>query len=46
VSLFTRQEQAEIQQALQDAIAPYNVIIQVNQAKHKLNIVINRLSVL
>lgn len=42
VSLFTRQEQAEIQQALQEAIAPYNVIIQVNQAKHKLNIVINR----
>ncbi len=42
VSLFTRQEQAEIQQALQDAIAPYNVIIQVNQSKHKLNIVINR----
>lgn len=42
VPLFTRQEQAEIQQALQDAIAPYNVIIQVNQAKHKLNIVINR----
>lgn len=40
--LFTRQEQAEIQQALQDAIAPYNVIIQVNQTKHKLNIVINR----
>jgi hypothetical protein len=25
---------------LLDAIAPYNVIIQVNQAKHKLNIVI------
>ena len=42
VSLFTRQEQAEIQEALQSAIAPYNVIIQVNQAKHKLNIVINR----
>lgn len=42
VSLFTRQELAEIQQALQDAIGPYNVIIQVNQAKHKLNIVINR----
>jgi serine/threonine protein kinase len=42
VYLLTRQEQAEIQQALQDAIAPYNVIIQVNQTKQKLNIVINR----
>jgi hypothetical protein len=42
VSLFTPQEQTEIQQALQDAIAPYNVIIQVNQTKDKLNIVINR----
>ncbi|MEG3979040.1 serine/threonine protein kinase, partial [Microcoleus sp. herbarium8] len=42
VSLFTRQQQAEIQQALQDAIAPYNVTIQVSQAKQKLNIVINR----
>ncbi len=42
VLLFTPQEQIEIQQALQDAIAPYNVIIQVNQTKHKLNIVINR----
>jgi len=42
VSLLTRQEQAEIQQALQEAIAPYNVTIQVSQAKHKLNIVINR----
>lgn len=42
VSLFSPQEHAAIQQALQEAIAPYNVIIQVNQAKHKLNIVINR----
>jgi len=42
VSLFTRQQQAEIQQALQEAIAPYNVTIQVSQAKQKLNIVINR----
>lgn len=42
VSLFSPQEQAAIQQALQEAIAPYHVIIQVNQAKHKLNIVINR----
>ena len=41
-SLFTDQEQAEIQQALQSAIAPYNVTIQVSQAKQKLNIVINR----
>ena len=42
VSLFTRQQQAEIQEALQEAIAPYNVIIQVSQAKQQLNIVINR----
>jgi serine/threonine protein kinase len=41
-SLFSREQQAEIQQALQDAIAPYNVTIQVSQAKQKLNIVINR----
>jgi serine/threonine protein kinase len=40
--LFTREEQAQIQQALQDAIAPFNVTIQINQAKQKLNIVINR----
>ena len=40
--LFTQEQQAEIQQALQDAIAPYNVTIQLNQAKQKLNIVINR----
>ncbi|MBE9184921.1 serine/threonine protein kinase [Microcoleus sp. LEGE 07076] len=42
LSLFTRKEQAEIQQALQEAIAPYNVTIQLSQAKQKLNIVINR----
>ena len=42
VSLFTRQQQAEIQEALQEAIAPYNVTIQVSQAKQQLNIVINR----
>ncbi|MEG4444163.1 serine/threonine-protein kinase [Microcoleus sp. AT9_B5] len=42
VPLFTRQQQAEIQQALQEAIAPYNVTIQVSQAKQQLNIVINR----
>lgn len=42
VSLFTRQQQAEIQQALQEAIAPYNVTIQVSQAKQQLTIVINR----
>ena len=42
VSLFTRQQQAAIQQALQEAIAPYNVTIQVSQAKQQLNIVINR----
>ena len=42
VSLLTRQEQAAIQQALQEAIAPYNVTIQVSQAKQQLNIVINR----
>jgi len=41
-ALFSREQQAEIQQALQDAIAPYNVTIQVSQAKQKLNIVINR----
>ncbi len=41
-SLFSREQQAEIQQALQSAIAPYNVTIQVSQAKQKLNIVINR----
>ncbi|MEG4320686.1 MULTISPECIES: serine/threonine-protein kinase [unclassified Microcoleus] len=41
-SLFSREQQAEIQQALQEAIAPYNVTIQVSQAKQKLNIVINR----
>lgn len=41
-SLFSLEQQAEIQQALQDAIAPYNVTIQVSQAKQKLNIVINR----
>ncbi|MGL5059514.1 MAG: protein kinase domain-containing protein [Microcoleus sp.] len=40
--LFSREERAEIQQALQDAIAPFNVTIQVNQAKQQLNIVINR----
>ncbi|MEG4517537.1 MULTISPECIES: serine/threonine-protein kinase [unclassified Microcoleus] len=42
VSLFTRQQQAEIQQALQEDLAPYNVTIQVSQAKQQLNIVINR----
>jgi serine/threonine protein kinase len=42
VSLFSRQQQAEIQEALQEAIAPYNVTIQVSQAKQQLNIVINR----
>ncbi len=42
VLLFTRQQQAEIQEALQEAIAPYNVTIQVSQAKQQLNIVINR----
>ncbi|WP_293123298.1 serine/threonine-protein kinase [Microcoleus sp. bin38.metabat.b11b12b14.051] len=41
-SLFSLEQQAEIQQALQSAIAPYNVTIQVSQAKQKLNIVINR----
>ncbi|WP_293337768.1 serine/threonine-protein kinase [Microcoleus sp. CAWBG58] len=41
-ALFSREEQAEIQQALQEAIAPYNVTIQISQAKQKLNIVINR----
>ncbi len=41
-ALFSREQQAEIQQALQDAIAPYNVTIQVSQAKQQLNIVINR----
>ncbi|MEG3901356.1 serine/threonine-protein kinase [Microcoleus sp. B4-C5] len=42
VSLFTRQQQAEIQQALQEDLAPYNVTIQVSQAKQQLTIVINR----
>ncbi len=41
-ALFSREQQAEIQQALQEAIAPYNVTIQISQAKQKLNIVINR----
>jgi serine/threonine protein kinase len=41
-ALFSQEEQAEIQQALQEAIAPYNVTIQISQAKQKLNIVINR----
>ena len=41
-ALFSLEQQAEIQQALQSAIAPYNVTIQVSQAKQKLNIVINR----
>ncbi|MCU0545452.1 MAG: serine/threonine protein kinase [Oscillatoriaceae cyanobacterium Prado104] len=40
--IFTQEEQTQIQQALQDAIAPFNVTIQVNQAKQKLNVVINR----
>ncbi|MEG4244139.1 serine/threonine-protein kinase [Microcoleus sp. MON2_D6] len=42
VSLFTRQQKAEIQQALQEDLAPYNVTIQVSQAKQQLIIVINR----
>ncbi|MEG4330382.1 serine/threonine-protein kinase [Microcoleus sp. AT8-B4] len=42
VSLFTRQQKAEIQQALQEDLAPYNVTIQVSQAKQQLTIVINR----
>lgn len=41
-ALLGREQQAEIQQALQEAIAPYNVTIQISQAKQKLNIVINR----
>ncbi|MCC3497644.1 MAG: serine/threonine protein kinase [Microcoleus sp. PH2017_15_JOR_U_A] len=41
-ALLGREQQAEIQQALQEAIAPYNVTIQLSQAKQKLNIVINR----
>ncbi|WP_293146355.1 MULTISPECIES: serine/threonine-protein kinase [unclassified Microcoleus] len=41
-ALFSREQQAEIQEALQEAIAPYNVTIQISQAKQKLNIVINR----
>ncbi len=40
--IFSLEQQAEIQEALQSAIGPYNVTIQVSQAKQKLNIVINR----